>query len=212
MSLTRMRQAVDICPLRVDPRAHACDPGRPARRCLGARGEGELDRLAGLGDHRLRRQRPRVRARPDPGRRLGRRQGDDRLSAGPRSSARSPSTRSTCSTAFVGHYHGAAETGLYGVAFRYSQIVLVGVFAFRMGWPQWHYSWLNSDRHPQMAARGASWFFGALGFLVGPSPRGSSRSSTCWDARALLGGHRGVVPLLSIAAMATGAYAVTAAG
>ena len=67
---------------------------------------------------------------------------------------------------FVKHYHGAAETGLYGVAFRYSQIVLVGVFAFRMGWPQWHYSWLNSDRHPQMVARGASWFFGALGFLV----------------------------------------------
>ena len=67
---------------------------------------------------------------------------------------------------FVKHYHGAAETGLYGVAFRYSQIVLVGVFAFRMGWPQWHYSWLNTDRHPQMVARGASWFFGALGFLV----------------------------------------------
>ena len=67
---------------------------------------------------------------------------------------------------FVKHYHGAAETGLYGVAFRYSQIVLIGVFAFRMGWPQWHYSWLNTDRHPQMVARGASWFFGALGFLV----------------------------------------------
>ncbi|HJS69882.1 MAG TPA: oligosaccharide flippase family protein, partial [Gaiellaceae bacterium] len=67
---------------------------------------------------------------------------------------------------FVKHYHGAAETGLYGVAFRYSQIVLVGVFAFRMGWPQWHYSWLNTDRHPEMVAKGARWFFGALGFLV----------------------------------------------
>ena len=63
-------------------------------------------------------------------------------------------------------YHGAAETGLYAVAFRYSQIVLVGVFAFRMGWPQWHYSWLNTERHPEMVARGANWFFGVIGFLV----------------------------------------------
>jgi len=67
---------------------------------------------------------------------------------------------------FVKYYHGAAETGLYGVAFRYSQIVLFGVFAFRMGWPQWHYSWLNTERHPEMVARGANWFFGAIGFLV----------------------------------------------
>jgi O-antigen/teichoic acid export membrane protein len=112
---------------------------------------------------------------------------------------------------FVKHYHGAAETGLYGVAFRYSQIVLVAVFAFRMGWPQWHYSWLSSDRHPQMVARGANWFFAALGFVVVlvsawilplfhllMPPR-------FWEAT------EAVAPL-SIAAMATGAYAVTAVG
>ncbi|MET1009463.1 MAG: oligosaccharide flippase family protein [Gaiellaceae bacterium] len=112
---------------------------------------------------------------------------------------------------FVKHYHGAAETGLYGVAFRYSQIVLVGVFAFRMGWPQWHYSWLNSDRHPQMVARGASWFFGALGFLVVLVSAWILplfhllMPERYWEATE-------AVPPLSIAAMATGAYAVTAVG
>jgi O-antigen/teichoic acid export membrane protein len=112
---------------------------------------------------------------------------------------------------FVKHYHGAAETGLYGVAFRYSQIVLVGVFAFRMGWPQWHYSWLNTDRHPQMVARGARWFFGALGFLVVLVSAWILpvfhvlMPERYWEAT------RAVAPL-SLAAMATGAYAVTAVG
>ena len=112
---------------------------------------------------------------------------------------------------FVMHYHGAAETGLYGVAFRYSQIVLVGVFAFRMGWPQWHYSWLNTDRHPQMVALGARWFFGALGFLV--------VLVAAWILpifHLLMPEHyweatRAIAPL-SLAAMATGAYAVAAVG
>ena len=35
---------------------------------------------------------------------------------------------------FVKHYHGLADTGLYGAAFRYSQVVVVAVLAFRMGW------------------------------------------------------------------------------
>ncbi len=112
---------------------------------------------------------------------------------------------------FVKHYHGAAETGLYGVAFRYSQIVLVGVFAFRMGWPQWHYSWLNTDRHPQMVARGASWFFGTIGFLVVFVSAWILplfhllMPVRYWEATE-------AVPPLSIAAMATGGYAVTAVG
>jgi O-antigen/teichoic acid export membrane protein len=67
---------------------------------------------------------------------------------------------------FVAHFHGTGDTGLYGAAFRYSQVVVVGVFAFRMGWSQWHYSWLHSDRHPQMVARGANYYFLAVGFLV----------------------------------------------
>ena len=112
---------------------------------------------------------------------------------------------------FVKHYHGAAETGLYGVAFRYSQIVLVGVFAFRMGWPQWHYSWLNTDRHPEMVARGGRWFFGAVGFLVVLVSAWILpmfhllMPEDYWEAT------RAVAPL-SLAAMATGAYAVTAVG
>ena len=112
---------------------------------------------------------------------------------------------------FVKYYHGAAETGLYGVAFRYSQIVLVGIFAFRMGWPQWHYSWLNTDRHPQMVARGASWFFGALGFLVVLVAAWILplfhllMPERYWEAT------EAVAPLC-IAAMATGGYAVTAVG
>ena len=67
---------------------------------------------------------------------------------------------------FVAHFHGTADTGLYGAAFRYSQVVIVGVFAFRMGWSQWHFSWLHTDRHPQMVARAANYFFFAIGFLV----------------------------------------------
>jgi O-antigen/teichoic acid export membrane protein len=67
---------------------------------------------------------------------------------------------------FVKHYHGLDDNGLYGAAFRYSQVVLVGVLAFRMGWTQWHYSWLHSGRHPQMVARGANYYFFGAGFLA----------------------------------------------
>jgi O-antigen/teichoic acid export membrane protein len=112
---------------------------------------------------------------------------------------------------FVKHYHGAADTGLYGAAFRYSQVVVVGVFAFRMGWPQWHYSWLRSERHPEMVARGAAYFFFGIGMLavlvslwilplfhvVMPE--------RYWDATI-------AVPPLALAAAGTGAYAVFAVG
>ena len=64
------------------------------------------------------------------------------------------------------HFHGLEANGLYGTAFRYSQVVIVGVFAFRMGWPQWHYSWLHSGRHPEAVARGASFYFAGIGFLA----------------------------------------------
>jgi O-antigen/teichoic acid export membrane protein len=67
---------------------------------------------------------------------------------------------------FVSAFHGKEATGLYGVAFRYAQVVAVGVFAFRMGWPQWHFSWLHSGRHPEMVARGATHYFFGIGALA----------------------------------------------
>jgi O-antigen/teichoic acid export membrane protein len=112
---------------------------------------------------------------------------------------------------FIRHYHGLADNGLYGVAFRYSQVVLVGVFAFRMGWPQWHYSWLDSDRHPEMVARGANWFAAGIGFLVVLVSAWILplfhliMPARYWDATV-------VVAPLCLAAMATGAYAVTGVG
>ena len=112
---------------------------------------------------------------------------------------------------FIKHYHGLEDNGLYGVAFRYSQIVLVGVFAFRMGWPQWHYSWLGSDRHPEMVARGANWFLAGIGFLVVLVSAWILPlfhliiPTRYWDATV-------AVAPLCLAAMATGVYAVTSVG
>jgi O-antigen/teichoic acid export membrane protein len=112
---------------------------------------------------------------------------------------------------FVKHYHGLADTGLYGVAFRYSQVVLVVVLAFRMGWPQWHYSWLHSGRHPQMLARGGNFFFFAVGIPVVVVAAWITplfhllMPERYWDATP-------AVAPLGIAAMLTGAYTVFAVG
>jgi len=112
---------------------------------------------------------------------------------------------------FVKHYHGLADTGLYGVAFRYSQVVLVVVLAFRMGWPQWHYSWLHSGRHPQMLARGGNFFFFAVGVVVVVLAAWIRpifevlMPERYWDATP-------AVAPLGIAAMLTGAYTVFAVG
>jgi O-antigen/teichoic acid export membrane protein len=112
---------------------------------------------------------------------------------------------------FVKHYHGLADTGLYGVAFRYSQVVLIVVLAFRMGWPQWHYSWLHSGRHPQMLARGGNFFFFAAGMVVVLLAAWIRpvfeilMPERYWDAT------QAVAPL-GIAAMLTGAYSVFAVG
>ena len=112
---------------------------------------------------------------------------------------------------FVRHYHGPADVGLYGAAFRYSQVVIVGVFAFRMGWTQWHYSWLHTGRHPQMAARGASFYFLGIGFIAA----GVSlwilplfhliMPERYWDATL-------AVPPLALSAIAGGAVTVFAVG
>ena len=106
---------------------------------------------------------------------------------------------------FVKHFHGLADAGLYGVAFRYSQLVLVGVLAFRMGWTQWHYSWLDSGRHPQMVARGATYYFFGAGYLAVIVSAWILpvfhliMPESYWDATP-------AVAPLALAAVATGAY------
>jgi O-antigen/teichoic acid export membrane protein len=112
---------------------------------------------------------------------------------------------------FVKHFHGLADSGLYGVAFRYSQVVLVGVLAFRMGWTQWHYSWLNTDRHPDMVARGSNYYFFGAGFLAVAVSAWILpvfhlvMPEDYWDAT------RAVAPL-ALAGVATGAYTLFAVG
>jgi O-antigen/teichoic acid export membrane protein len=112
---------------------------------------------------------------------------------------------------FVRHYHGTADTGLYGAAFRYSQIVLVSVIAFRLGWTQWHYSWLRTGRHPQMVARGAIYYFFVTGFLTVLVSAWILpvfhvlMPERYWDATP-------AVAPLCLAALATGAYTVFAVG
>jgi O-antigen/teichoic acid export membrane protein len=112
---------------------------------------------------------------------------------------------------FVKHYHGLADSGLYGAAFRYSQVVLVAVLAFRLGWTSWHYSWLNSGRHEQMVARGANYYFFATGFLAVLVSAWIlpvfhvAMPARYWDATP-------AVAPLALAAMATGAYGIFAVG
>ncbi len=108
---------------------------------------------------------------------------------------------------FVKHYHGLADAGLYGVAFRYSQVVLVAVLAFRMGWGPWHYPWLRSGRHPQMVARGTLYYFFATGFLAVLVSAWMLpvfhllMPEQYWDAVP-------AIAPLSLAAVATGAYTI----
>ena len=67
---------------------------------------------------------------------------------------------------FVRHFHGDTDTGLYEIAFRYAQVIVVAVLAFRMGWTPWHYPWLRSGRHKNMVARSALYYFFGTGLLV----------------------------------------------
>jgi O-antigen/teichoic acid export membrane protein len=112
---------------------------------------------------------------------------------------------------FVKHYHGLEDTGLYGAAFRYAQIVLVAVLAFRLGWPQWHYSWLHSGRHPEMVARGGNYYFFAVCLLAVAVSAWilplfhAVMPERYWDATS-------AVAPLALAAVATGAYSLFAVG
>jgi O-antigen/teichoic acid export membrane protein len=108
-------------------------------------------------------------------------------------------------------YHGLHDAGLYGTAFRYSQIVTVGVFAFRMGWPQWHYSWLRTGRHQQMVARGAIYYFLGCGFLVVLVSAWILPLFHLIMARSYWPATQAVAPL-ALAGLATGAYTIFAVG
>jgi O-antigen/teichoic acid export membrane protein len=112
---------------------------------------------------------------------------------------------------FVMHYHGLADNGLYGAAARYAQVVLVGVLAFRMGWTQWHYSWLHSGRHPEMVARGGSYYFAVAGFLAVLVSAWILPVFHLVMPRAYWPATEAVAPL-ALAAVATGAYTLFAVG
>ena len=112
---------------------------------------------------------------------------------------------------FVKHYHGLEANGLYGAAFRYSQVVLVGVLAFRMGWTQWHYSWLRTGRHPEMVARGANYYFFGAGFLAVLVSAWIRPVFELVMPETYWGATRAVAPL-ALAGIATGAYTLFAVG
>ena len=111
----------------------------------------------------------------------------------------------------VKHYHGEGDVGLYGVAFRYSQVVLVAVLAFRMGWTQWHYSWFRSGRHPEMVARGASYYFFATGLLAVVVSAWILPVFHLIMPEKFWPATEAVAPL-ALAAVATGAYTLFAVG
>jgi len=111
----------------------------------------------------------------------------------------------------VRHYHGLADNGLYGVAFRYAQIVAVAAFAFQMGWPQWHYSWLHSGRHERMVARGANYFLFAMGFVTVVVAAWILPIFHVLMPERFWAATRGVAPLC-LASLASGAYLVSAVG
>ena len=112
---------------------------------------------------------------------------------------------------FVTHYHGLADNGLYGVAFRFSQALIVAVFAFRLGWTQWHYSWLHSGHHERMVARGANYYFFTTGFLVVALAAWILPIFHVLMPERYWPATPAVAPL-ALAAMATGAYTIFAVG
>ena len=80
-----------------------------------------------------------------------------------------------------------------------------------MGWPQWHYSWLHSGRHPQMLARGGNFFFFACGFVVVVLAAWVRPIFEILMPERYWNATPAVAPL-GIAAMLTGAYSVFAVG
>jgi O-antigen/teichoic acid export membrane protein len=68
---------------------------------------------------------------------------------------------------FLLHYQGKAEVGLYTVANALAQPLYIVLMAFRMAWPQWHYSRLGDrERHKQLVARSSTYFLALNGFVL----------------------------------------------
>jgi O-antigen/teichoic acid export membrane protein len=68
---------------------------------------------------------------------------------------------------FLLHYQGKAEVGLYTVANSLAQPLYLVLMAFRMAWPQWHYSKLDdSARHKRLVARSSTYFLALNGFVL----------------------------------------------
>ena len=60
---------------------------------------------------------------------------------------------------FVMRYWGKSYVGVYTTAFTISQPVYMVMTAFRMAWPQWHFSRLNDpEAHKRMVARSSTYF------------------------------------------------------
>ncbi|HMK91704.1 MAG TPA: oligosaccharide flippase family protein [Thermoleophilia bacterium] len=60
---------------------------------------------------------------------------------------------------FLQHYEGTSAVGLYTVANSLAQPLYIVGMAFRMAWPQWHYSKLHDTAvHKQMVSRSSTYF------------------------------------------------------
>ncbi len=68
---------------------------------------------------------------------------------------------------FLLHYQGKAEVGLYTVANSLAQPVYLVLMAFRMAWPQWHYSRLDDpELHKRLVARSSTYFLALNAFML----------------------------------------------
>src|SRR5665647_2915453 len=68
---------------------------------------------------------------------------------------------------FLLHYQGKAEVGLYTVASALAQPLYVVGMAFRMAWPQWHYTRLNEpEKHKLLVARSSTYFMAINAILL----------------------------------------------
>ena len=126
-ALPATAEATHVRLLRADARRHDGRLQRPLRGGLGVRREGDPARVA---DERLRRLRhlgPRVGARPRPARPPGLVREMLEFSWPTILSGIAFYALNFLDRFFVAHYHGTADTGLYGAAFRYGQVVVVGV-------------------------------------------------------------------------------------
>jgi O-antigen/teichoic acid export membrane protein len=68
---------------------------------------------------------------------------------------------------FLLHYQGSEEVGLYTVANSMAQPLFLVAMAFRMAWPQWHYSRLDDPaEHKRLVARSSTYFMAVNGLML----------------------------------------------